>query len=112
MGRDSRREGRDVQRSSDGGARDPRATSKTDPVMSSGAPTTAASAQALCATSADSISAVPSRWPDTLMTSAEPVRARSHYELCIRGIPPPPGPARPEERGLDRHTPSTRPRIQ
>src|SRR5487761_2152041 len=41
------------------------------PVMSSGRPTTAASAtSAVFATSADSISIVPRRWPDTFSTSS------------------------------------------
>ena len=41
------------------------------PVRSSGRPTTAASAtNAVLATSADSISMVPRRWPDTLITSS------------------------------------------
>eukprot|EP00962_Isochrysis_galbana_P045024 scaffold17620_cov155-Isochrysis_galbana.AAC.5 len=40
------------------------------PLRSCGMPTTAASTQAGCATSADSISAVPRRWPETLSTSS------------------------------------------
>ena len=40
------------------------------PVVSSVAPTTAASATDGCDTRADSISAVDSRWPDTFMTSS------------------------------------------
>jgi hypothetical protein len=40
------------------------------PVVSSDAPTTAASATDGCETSADSISVVDSRWPDTFMTSS------------------------------------------
>jgi hypothetical protein len=41
------------------------------PVRSSGRPTTAASAtSAVFATSADSISIVPERWPETLSTSS------------------------------------------
>ena len=40
------------------------------PVVSSVAPTTAASATFGCDTSADSISAVESRWPETFMTSS------------------------------------------
>ncbi len=40
------------------------------PVVSSGRPTTAASATSACDTSADSISIVPSRWPDTFSTSS------------------------------------------
>ena len=40
------------------------------PVVSSAAPTTAASATFGCETSADSISVVESRWPETFMTSS------------------------------------------
>ena len=40
------------------------------PVISSVAPTTAASATFGCETSADSISVVESRWPDTFITSS------------------------------------------
>ena len=40
------------------------------PVKSSGRPTTAASATSGCATSADSISIVPMRWPETFSTSS------------------------------------------
>ncbi|KAG1307306.1 hypothetical protein G6F62_015250 [Rhizopus arrhizus] len=40
------------------------------PVVSSGRPTTAASATSSCATSADSTSIVPRRWPDTFSTSS------------------------------------------
>ena len=40
------------------------------PLIGCGYPTTAASATASCATSALSISAVPSRWPDTFSTSS------------------------------------------
>ena len=40
------------------------------PVVSSAAPTTAASATDGCDTRADSISAVESRWPETFMTSS------------------------------------------
>ena len=40
------------------------------PVRSSGRPTTAASATIGLATSADSISIVPRRWPDTFSTSS------------------------------------------
>ena len=40
------------------------------PVVSSAAPTTAASATFGCDTSADSISVVERRWPDTFITSS------------------------------------------
>ena len=40
------------------------------PLMSCGMPTTAASATSWCATSALSTSAVPMRWPETLITSS------------------------------------------
>ena len=40
------------------------------PVSASSAPTTAASATFGCETSADSISVVESRWPETFMTSS------------------------------------------
>ncbi len=40
------------------------------PFTSCGRPTTAASVTSGCETSADSTSAVPSRWPDTLITSS------------------------------------------
>ena len=40
------------------------------PLISWGMPTTAASATAGCDTRADSISAVPMRWPETLITSS------------------------------------------
>ena len=40
------------------------------PFTSWGMPITAASTHASCVTSADSISAVPSRWPETFSTSS------------------------------------------
>ena len=46
------------------------------PVTGSGPPTTAASATAGCDTSADSISVVDSRWPDTFITSSTRPRSQ------------------------------------
>jgi hypothetical protein len=61
-----------VSRSASGTAPDPRVTYATTawPVRSSAEAMTAASATAGCETRADSISAVDSRWPETLITSS------------------------------------------